>query len=173
MLCHVSSRRTGYTLVEMIIYVAVLSLLSSVLFASVMMVIQSFTRARAVRDLAESGRGTMERITREVRRATAINDAGSVFANPAGQLQLSTTNEAGGATTLTLAKNGDDLTIQEGTGSPINLLSGQVAVNGLTFHKWATSTASAIRIDLALTDDRLPGVEPVMFHTTVVLRGSY
>ncbi len=166
-------KRAGYTLIEMIIYVAVLSLLASVLFASIIMVIQSFARVRAVRDLAESGRGALERVTYEIRRASAINDAGSVFNNPAGQLQLATTNDAGEATTITFGLSAGNLTLQEGVSAPVNLLSGHISVSSFTLAKWATSTAGAVKVELALSDDRLAGATPVMFRTTAVSRGSY
>lgn len=169
----IRSRQSGYTLVEMILYIVIFGFLFALLLGSVVMIIQSFNRLRTVRDLAESGSGALERIVREVRQARSVNDANSFLDQTPGRLQLNTVDVAGNDTTLTFAVTNGDLTVQEGTGATDNLLAGHLFVSSLFFRKWATTTASAIKIEMSLADDRLPDTPPVNFFSAAVLRGSY
>lgn len=163
----------GYTLVEMLVYVAILSFLMVVLIGSIVVIINSFTRVRVVRAVAEVGGGALERIVREIRQASAITTAGSAFDSSPGVLQLATTDSNGDDTAIVFALSGNDLTIQEGVNATSTLLGGPVYVSSLIFRQLSTTTASGVKIELSLADERLPGMSPITFYTTAVLRGSY
>lgn len=166
-------RQRGYTLIELLAYIAVLAFFSAVLVSGTIVLIQSFARVRAVRNLSDAGGLALERMVREIRQAQSVDDAGSIFNQTPGRLKLNTTTAAGDPTTVEFAVGGDDLTLKLDDGAAVELLSGQAAVSSLIFRKLATSTALAVKIEASFTDDRLPAMAPVSFDTTVVLRGSY
>lgn len=169
---HLKHKRAGYTLVEALIYIAILVAIIAVLVSGLVVVVQSITRVRVARNLADTGGASMERLIREIRQATSIDDGNSIFNQTPGRLKLNTIDQAGNATTVDFTVSGNQLLVQVGVGSIDNLTSGQIQVSSLIFRKLATTTASGVRVELTVTDDRLPG-SPINFYSTAILRGSY
>ncbi len=88
----------GYTLVEAIIYIAILAILSIVFISLLFTMTQSYTKFRLERDLASSASLGLERLARETRQAKSIDLASTLGSHP-GRLFLKTTDSAGAATT--------------------------------------------------------------------------
>lgn len=165
--------KRGYTLVEMLIYVTILAFLAAVLVSGIVLLIRSFGEVRAVRNLADAGGAALERITREVRQAKSVDGANSLFNQTPGRLKLNTIDGAGSPTTVEFTVTNNVLTVQTGSGAVGNLLPAHLLLSSLIFRQLATTTATAIKVEAALQDDRRPNVSPINFYTTAVLRGSY
>ena len=59
----------GFTLVEMIIYVAFLGILGVLAINATLVMTNAYVNLRVSRDLNQSGVATLERMTREIRNA--------------------------------------------------------------------------------------------------------
>ncbi len=80
--------RKGFSLVEMVIYVALLALLLVALLSAVNLMLRSWSETQAHMSLAHSGALAMERMVREVRNAATIDAAGSAFGTTTGILEV-------------------------------------------------------------------------------------
>lgn len=84
--------QSGFTLIELVIYI---SLLFVILFAAGLFIFSLFQATaynRAQETLLESGSGAMERLVREVHAASAIYTPTSVFSSTPGQLSIETSD---------------------------------------------------------------------------------
>lgn len=83
-------RENGFSLLEIVIYIALLAVISVFLTQSVLSLATAYRKAQAERDVLAAGRTAMETISREVQRAKSVYQPTSVFAADAGQLSLET-----------------------------------------------------------------------------------
>ena len=162
--------RRGATLVEVLIYILILSVLSVVVINLFVVMMRSFFDFRQTRQITHSASVALERMVRETRRATAIDLAQSNLGIHPGRLILQMSD--GSVLTFTLTDG--TLTIQAGTGPTISLTAPGVAVSDLVFRAFSTPVSKAVKIDLTLTATRPGGgVRSANFYGTAVLRGSY
>src|SRR3989344_1463298 len=85
----------GYTLVEAIIYLAILAILTVTFISLLFTMVQAYTEFRLARDLVSSAALGLERLVRETRQAASVDLGLSVFGTPPGRLVLNTTDETG------------------------------------------------------------------------------
>lgn len=158
-------KRAGFSLIEMVIYIAIAAgiLTASVNSASSLM--KSFNSARITSKINNSAEAAMERMTREIRTAYGINSS-SVFGSSPGRLKLDTYNTSGATTTMDFYLNGGILTVAEGGGAGNPLTLGGVSVSNLVFYQITNATTSkAVKIETMIQGKK--------FYDTAVLRGSY
>ena len=161
------NRGEGYTLLEMLVYGSLLALMIALIansFAALARIVIDAKADRAVRSSAEAA---LERVSREVRLAEAINAGASTLdANP-GVLVLTTIDPfTGTAQTVTFAVSGGRITVQKDAGLIEHLTSTGVTVTNLVFRHIANGSVSeAIRTELTIGGEN--------FYSTVVLRRSY
>jgi len=91
----------GLSLIETVIYIAILAILFVTVANTAILVSGSFGKARALRNVSVGGGGALERIVREIRLAQSVDDAGSVFGEHPGVLRLNTTISPDDATPIT------------------------------------------------------------------------
>ncbi len=84
-------KEDGYTLVEMVVYVTLLSIISLVITNTLVSFSTSYRTFRALAIVDKSGIDAMERITRDIRGATDVDSANSIFGTSPGVLTLSNT----------------------------------------------------------------------------------
>jgi len=163
------TKNQGFSLIETMVYLFILSILIVVLIYALVVMIGVFTASRVERNLSQSAVSALGRVVQELRRA---NSATVISAN---QLSLNTTDWSGGAavTTVQLSVQNDALMIQSGAGAATSLTLGHTQVSSLTFTKIVTTHSEAVKIALSLTDNRGQDPPVINFQTTVVLRGSY
>lgn len=162
--------KRGYTLIEIVVYIAVLSLVSIVVVNSFIVSISSSKVAFEKRNLLEAGNTIMERMAREIRLADTVVDANSTFDSDPGVLEISSTDSVSGTRTVKFQVDSGEMSMYE-NGSLYGSISGdKVAVSSLFFRKITTSSGVAIKIELGL----LGGQGHVSnFYNTVALRGAY
>ncbi len=158
----------GYSLIELVIYIALFVVISIVIVQSLVFVMKTYANARSFRALQQNGELVMERITREVRQSNTVSTASSVFGVTPGTLVVSGLTSGGSAYTDTFSVvNG---AVQLSTTGVISTLStNEVVVNALTFWNITTANSDAIKVRLDLTTVKAPIVSK-SFYSTIILR---
>ena len=139
----------SFTLIEILVYIGVLSLIIITLASFFLWLGRSTTKARVMREVLDNSRRAMETITYEIRKAKSISPSSTVT-----HLYLENTTNSefylcGTASTT--------LCLKEGTDAPIYLTSDKVEVTELTFTQIATvTTTPSVQIELKI-DYKNPG----------------
>lgn len=167
---HPAQQNKGFTLVEMIIYIAVIGLMFSVTTNTIVSFTQSYRHLSVLRSLDRSAITILERMTRDIRNANSINTGQSVFVTNPGILSVVHTSGSLSTTTRYYTQSGQmRLDVNGAYVGPLTL--NNATVSNLVFQQM-TGTSTAIRIDLTLqaTSGGVTRTKP--FHATVILKGS-
>jgi len=162
-------------LLEIIIYITILTMMLAVVTNSSILLSSSFVRARISKEVSNQGRSAMERMMREVRLASEIVEDGSVLGTSPGTLKLNTVISSSDDTpqTLEFFVRGPDLIIKEGGGQERTLTSG-IKITNLVFYKiTASSTSQGAKIEFTAEKTNGKYTYSGDFSGTAVLRGSY
>lgn len=142
------TERPGFTLVELLIYVAVFSVLVGGLATFVTSMQAARLRSQTVFEVQDQGENALRMMTQAVRNGTAITTP-AVGANGA-TLSLTTPDGATSPTTFSLS-NGV-LQISEGAGGPIALTNNQVTISQLIVTNVShPSTPGVVQIQFTVT----------------------
>lgn len=82
--------RNGFSLLEIVIYIALLAIIVVFLTQSVLSLTAAYRKAQAERDVLAAGRAAMETISREVQHAKLVYQPTSILGATLGQLSLET-----------------------------------------------------------------------------------
>src|SRR3989338_2805509 len=164
----------GFTIIEVLTYLMLFSLISLFIMQMLIQTMKSFNAFRASRENNDAAIYVMERLTRDVRRSTSINGAQSVLGTSPGRLSLNTVNASGTAMTIEYVVATSTLRVRENGDDQGALTLSRTKVTELTFNT-ATSTASttALRIKLRLETRRSAITTSNYFSNTILLRGTY
>ena len=158
--------KKGLSLIEMLIYVAILTAIFVFVVNSILITIKSFNGYRVTRYIAASAEAAMERMTREIRLANDINEA-SVFDGHPGHLILNS---------IEFFASSTQLMVKETSQNAEALTPAGVELINLVFREVATSTNSTsktIKVEMELKAGKGNYQKTAKFYNTVVLRGSY
>ncbi len=158
---------------EMLIYLAIFTMLSILVINSLITVMTSFSTTRTNRDLLESGSTAVERISREIRQAKTIDVTNSVLGSSPGVLQLNSTDGSGNALIIKFITSGGALNIYEGGTLKDNLLGQNITINSLVFRRIVTTNSEAVKIEMTIQDNNSKSVKTANFFDTIILRGAY
>ncbi len=167
-----SQSERGFTLVEMVVYAAVLGVLSVLAINSMLIMTQAYTSLRASRDLNASATAVLERMTREIRSASGIDAASVLGANPS-DLVLDTKDASGGATTIEFYLQNGLINVKEGGVAKGSLMTSSTQAGNFIVRMMSGTNSKAVKIDLTITATRGTKSKTRNFYNTVVLRGSY
>src|SRR5579872_7245662 len=84
--------RKGFSLIEMVVYVALLAIILVSLLTGVRLMLRSYGDGKNRTALASAGQLAMERMVREIRAASSINSGSSTFGTSTGALSLTQTS---------------------------------------------------------------------------------
>lgn len=170
--------KRGVGLAELVIYVAVFSIIVTVVVSGMIQEAKLLRRARAERAVATAAETILERIVRELRLACSTP---TPLTTPSNTISLATfadlsSPSAADCTTAlstrTISLSGQDVLLGSAQLDP----SG-ITVSGLTFIKVTTpvSTVSdAIAVKLTLSSGAAGSYQVTRtYHTTAIMRGSY
>lgn len=163
---------TGFTLIEMVVYAAVLGVLSVVAINATLTMTQAYASLRASRDLNVSATTVLERMAREIRDASAI-DATSVLGVNPSDLVLNTKDASGAATTIEFYVQNGLINVKEGGVAQGSLMTSSTQVGNFVVRTMSGTNSKAVKIDLTMTAMRGTKSKTRNFYDTVVLRGSY
>jgi type II secretory pathway pseudopilin PulG len=112
-----SKSREGFTVIELLAYLAIFSSVSVVAILSLTSSMQSFSKLHARQEVISSARSSLVRLVYEIKRAKAIDQSKSHLGTNPGKLVLQTTDATGNDETVTfedlsgeleLSVNGND-----------------------------------------------------------------
>lgn len=157
--------KSGFTLIEMVIYVALIGIVSIVLFNIIFFVIRVNNKITALSIASSNAHSVMERMTYEISNSKYIYLPTSNFvnynSNPSEGNQLSLVTEIGAFTnedvtfvdfylengTIFLKKESSNPTISI---SPVALVSSDVFVSGMEFSYYKNSSRESVTIDMTV-----------------------
>src|SRR3989338_3295300 len=158
----------GFTLVEMVVYLAILSLMTVLLVTTLVSLAGSFSAYQATRDVERSARDSLERMVREIRQAEQINLGASTLGTHPGVLSLTY-----GTTTVEFSLSGDRLLLRVNGAQVGPLTLEGVAVDNLVFRRSVSGKSEGVSVELSLERTRRQFTAAEDFEAFAVLRGSY
>ncbi|MBU3901408.1 type II secretion system GspH family protein [Patescibacteria group bacterium] len=148
-------RISGFTLIEMLIYILLVAVVGSALVFFGFWAIQVGAKTKANTEVLGNARRAMETMVYEIRKATSVYAPTSIFDASPGQLSLAT------ATSTDVDENsafidfflcGQALCLKREKANPVALTNNSVQVTNLTFSQRLNSVSSpSIRINLRVT----------------------
>jgi hypothetical protein len=160
----------GYSIVEIIVYLAIFTAISILVINSFLVILSSFNKTNMNRKLLESGSIVMERVSREIRHANSIDIVNSALGANPGILQLNMS--AGGYMKFKEEINGE-LYLYNNSSTGNNLLGQNVSLTNLIFRRITTTESEAVKIEMTLQYSDGKNIKSENFYNTIVLRGGY
>ncbi|MBI5816966.1 MAG: type II secretion system protein [Candidatus Yonathbacteria bacterium] len=167
-----SQSERGFTLIEMVVYAAVLGVLTVVAINSMLIMTQAYASLRASRDLNASATAVLERMTREIRTATGIDPSSVTGTNPS-DLVLNTKDAGGAATTVEFYVQNGLINVKEGGVAKGALMTSSTQATNFVVRTMSGTNSKAVKIELTITATRGTKSKTRNFYNTVVLRGTY
>ena len=158
----------GFSLIEMIVYVSILSVVFVIVVNTLLIVSRSYSSIKVSLDINNSATVSMERMIREIRKARSIDLIQSTLNSHPGRLVLNTIDEEGLPLVVDFYLGNDTLKLKEGGVFSGDLTDG-VNVTNLVFRRISNGTSEAIKIEMELSNEDKNKV----FYNTIVLTGSY
>jgi len=165
--------KKGFTLVELLIYLGIVSGLLIVAGAFTWSIIKGSVKTSCLREVQQNGRLAMEVITREIKAASGINSPLAGLSE--NTLSLVMSDSSLNPTVFELSN--DQILLSQGVDGPYALTTDQVLVSTLNFTNLSyVDTPGTIRIEMTLDYNNL-GDQPeyeasVDLITTVSLTGE-
>lgn len=163
--------KKGLTILEIVIYFSMLSVLTVVVISSLMTLFKSYNAIKLNQNIETSAIQIMDKMTRDIRDADSLALAQSSFATPQGSVALNITNNSvtdvyryyATSSTVKLSKNGTFIG---------DLTQAGVIVNSFTLYYINGTSTQAIKIELNLQANPKYGASTISrnFYTTVQLR---
>lgn len=143
--------KNGFTLTEILVYVAVLAVIMTAVAVLFFGVISAANKAQVTQETLESVRFAMEAMSYEIRMADGVYDPTSVFDSNPGQLSLETSSflpsgESSSYVDFYLCAG--RLCVKRESQDPVALTSDRVVINNLVFKKIITGGMVSVAIDL-------------------------
>lgn len=164
-----NNNKKAFSLVEIVIYIAIFTALSIVVINSFIVVLSSFSTIRSNHDLLNSGSIAMEKITREIRQADSVDLTNST----SEILQLNSTDSSSNHVVVKFAKVGNALNLYRDDTLVGNLLTSKVILTSISFDYISTAKSKGEKIKMVLkyTAGKIDKTEN--FYDTTILRGTY
>lgn len=160
---------TGFTIVEMIIYVSVLALILVGVVQMILAVSSTFNELRATRQLNRSAVVLLDRFVREVRDAESVVVDSSVFDTHPGELTISVEG-----TNVRFYVDGGVVKLDRGGAYEGDLTVPDVSATSFVFRRSTPGSISeTIRLEVTLESISGSGSAIETFYTTAVMRGPY
>jgi type II secretory pathway pseudopilin PulG len=165
--------QSGYSLVEIVIYIAIFAALSIGVVNSFMTVMASFNESRTSRDLLESGNTILERMSREIRISNSIDTANSTLDSNPGVLQLTSIDSSGSLRVVKFVVSSGTMSFYENGALSGNLSGQNITVSSIIFRKFTTTVGTGVKIEMVLMDKRGKRHRIENFYDSIILRGDY
>ncbi len=165
-------KKSGYSLVEMVIYIAILSFVSFVVISMLLSFTNSYRTVTALRITEQSGIDSMERMTRDIRGAADVDTVNSTFGTSPGVLTVQSNLNGVLSTTTKFYVQGGILKVDVNGAYYGPLTLSNTNVSSLIFRYLDNGTTTAVKIDLTITGTVGTTTKVKNYHTTVVVRGK-
>ena len=146
--------RKGFTLVETLLYVSIVSIMLLVMSAFLFLILQSRTKYQTISEVDQEGIQVVQIITQTIRNSKKIN----VPAVGASGATLSVDMLDAGKTPTVFNSAGTNMQIKEGTGVITPLTASKITVSGLSFSNVSmVNTPGVVKFQFTLTYVNLSG----------------
>ena len=168
----------GFTLVEMIIYLAIMTVVTIAMVRALVVVFSSNRASFADSNIRNSAYSAMENMIREIRGSQSIDVVNSVlYPSQTGILQLNQVDASGNPYIVRFSTS-SNLSLNLSEGSTSVSLIGPITSNGtkvmnLIFTPINTGNSQAVRIQMNLSATANGQTKSQWFYSTVILRDSY
>lgn len=164
----VSSSKKGFTLVEMLVYLAVLIILAGGALTLVFLLGEQFAQLRTDQLVTKSAQATLENMLYTVRTSDTVSLAYTTLQTNPGALYL-----IQGTTTHQYALVGGRVVYTKNAIAQGPLTSDRVRVDELRFFAYDNANTQMVRIELSLTAVLANATTTKTFSSSATLRGSY
>ena len=162
-------RVQGFTLLEFLIYIGIVSIILATMMLMTSESILLGAKSDTLVSLHYNARFVIDRIAEEIRNATAINEASSVFSTHPGTLSLATANPLTDPTVIDV--NNNAVRITRGASSPIVLTSNATRATQLIFFLHSKAgTPGTVKIIFQLSPADARQSPPITIETSASLR---
>lgn len=148
---NVKMTRRGFTLLEVLVYIAILVIVVLVISSFLIWAIRANTRNRVMAETLDNARRAIEIITHEIKETESIYEPTSTFDSHPGQLSLKTKGHlptGENSTYIDFYICDSYLCLKKESQDPISLTSGRVEVKNLIFTKIISGEIPSVQIDL-------------------------
>jgi len=168
-----NNNKKGFTLVEMIIYILIISLILVAITYYAIDIIGAKTKAASYQEVQHNARFAMRRLVNEIRMADDLNASFSTFSTHPGELSLSNNDSTKDPVFFDI-KN-ERLRISQGISGPYYLTSDNVRVTNLVFEDLSvTDRTKNIKISITVEhvnpENRNDFEASVSMESTAVIR---
>ncbi|OHA81860.1 MAG: hypothetical protein A2675_01790 [Candidatus Yonathbacteria bacterium RIFCSPHIGHO2_01_FULL_51_10] len=165
--------RRGFSLIEMVVYIALLAILTVLAVNMTLSMTRAFADLRVSRDLNSSATALFERITRDIRGAYDVDAAGSVLGTNPGELLLNTKDAGGTNMTVEYFVSSGAVHIKENGLDLGPITSASTQTGSFVVREIIGANSKAVKVEVTLSATRGDITKQRNFYTTVVLRGTY
>jgi type II secretory pathway pseudopilin PulG len=146
---HTHKRQQGYTLIELLLYVAIMGTLLTTVTYFFGTVASARVKDQTVLEVNDQGVALMDYITQTIRNATSIT--APTIGTTGSSLTLVVPTGALSPTVINAISLPGIIQVKEGAGAAIPLISNDVQVNSLTFKNLSrTGTPGIIQVNFVL-----------------------
>ncbi len=169
--------RRGFSLIETLVYVALVGIIVVFITDSMIKIISTYQHARAEREVLSNARLIMETVTKKIAYSQEVYAPTSRFNTDTGQLSLITpldTLPEHTTTYLDVWTDGNRLLMREEGHATTTLSSATVQVTQFRVNRIFQGLGrEAIQITLGVSSNTLPLAASTTLHATAALRGNY
>lgn len=162
-----SNKQNGYSILELIVYISIFSLISIVLINSLITTMKTYARASSYRALQTNGDLVMERVSREIRKGTSVTS--SACDSTPGNLTITSTDEDNTTNTHTFSVENGKLVLSVNGGTVEQISTDEIVINHLDFCKFTARNSTGVKIKLVLETTGGHKVSST-FYNSILLR---
>lgn len=162
------SKKTGFSLIESLIYIAIITIMAVLVVNILLSSAKSYNNLRISRNINNSALTSLERMMREIKASDDIDTSNSVFDVSPGKLIIKNAT-----TTLEFYLDGNVLRIKENGINAGALTHNEVSVDNLVFFATDNGTSKGVKIEITLSSSYQNFSKTKKFYSFGVLRNSY
>ena len=161
-------KRSGFSLLQVLIYVSLLAMISLLVIGSILSVYRALLKTKIEKKIITNGDIAIETMARSIRDASSVDVAGSTFGANPGVLKLNSRKFYLSTSTLE---------VQDGIKPAQDLTSSDAKVTSLVFYRDFSSASSTlsdiIKIEITVESGDGQFLKSKKFYNSAVLRGEY
>lgn len=158
----------GFTLIEMVLYVSVCSIILLSLSTFLTFLLGARVRSQAITEVNQQGFQVMYQLTQTIRNGRSIQVPS--IGTSSSTLSITTANPLLNPTIFTVSSS--TFTIKEGSTTPIPLTNSRVRVSGLTFDNVSSSSSTDKVIRISFVIDYINTSNKTEYSYTKTFTGS-
>lgn len=162
--------RKGFSLIEMVVYVAILVFMLIIVIEVVFSITRANRTLKSARAIELSAVTALERINREVRNADTIDTAASTFGANPGTLSLDGRDALGAAYSVEFYLSAGKVRVRENGADAGPLTLASSSVTSLIFNRFSATTSEGVRIEMRVESGTTTSYRSETFYSTVLVR---